>query len=127
MWQRNLWCGCGKGPCVFVEGMCRYVWWEAMGESNLSVSYLFIKFVVCVFLCYVIGAAHISFQLTVPSSPTSEDNSALVTALSNYITSANGRPTYVQEGVAEEAAVGLAVAESWLNLTSRPSDFITRR
>lgn len=37
------------------------------------------------------------------------------------------RPDYVQEGVAEEAAIGLAVSNAWLNENSTSSDYITRR
>ena len=38
-------------------------------------------------------------------------------------------PDFVEEGVAEEAAVmlGWGVSEAWLNQDSMPSDYITRR
>lgn len=78
-------------------------------------------------LCVCIRVARISFQMTSPSAPTSGDTVQLVNNLSRYISEGSPIPDFVQEGVAEEAAVGLAVSEMWLNSSSQPSDYITRR
>ena len=44
-----------------------------------------------------------------------------------YIEGSGNRPDFVSEGVAEEAALGVSVAEDWMETVRNPSDFITRR
>ena len=73
------------------------------------------------------SAARISFQLTPPSRPTVSDSEMLVDDLSSYISNGFSPPTFVQEGVAQEAAVALVVSAAWLNNGSESSDYITRR
>lgn len=71
--------------------------------------------------------ARISFQMTSPSAPTSNDSQQLVDDLSTYIREGGTPLSFVQEGVAQEAAVGLSVTDVWLNPSSQPSDYISRR
>ena len=69
----------------------------------------------------------ISFQLTTPSQPARADDPSLVQEVSSYIAGTGPRPSWAEEGVAEDINLGSAVASNWTDDSPAVNDYISRR
>ncbi len=82
---------------------------------------------VLLFFLFSLHPDRLSFQLTTPNTPPTNDSQTVVQDVSNYIRGSGTRPSWVVEGVAAEIALGTVVASQWFDTSTTISDYVSRR